>query len=232
MTQRTSTTRHAARPRTWRRWAMGCAIALLGAVLALGALLRRAPEFYEAEIARPSAEQREASDRCLANMSATASQAQRPGGWRAEFTEVELNGWLAYDLPMNHPELTKAGATAPRIDLDHGVGRIAFEYDGLVKTYISVEFDAEARDENTLAVRFRSLHGGALPLPMGLLIEPISAIAAQLGQALQWTEEEGLPVALLTLTPPDDGNSQLELRHVEITEGRIVLEGATTRWRR
>jgi len=227
MAHRIAQSRRVVRTAIWQRVAIAFVVGLVSLLLVLGILLRRAPEFYRQEVARSAEEQRAASDQCLANMSATASQAQRAGRWRAEFTEAELNGWLAYDLPNNHPELAEGPVAAPRIDLADGVGQIAFEYRGLIKTYVLVEFDAEARDESTLAIRFRKLRGGALPMPMGALVEPLSSFASQLGQSVQWTEEEGLPVALVTFVPIDEGDPRVELRNVAILADRIVLEGET-----
>jgi hypothetical protein len=211
----------------WQKVLIGGALAMIAMVLLLRMLLRRAPDFYREELAQSAAGQQAASDACLANMTATVSQAQRPGDWRAEFSEDELNGWLAYDLPNNHPELADETVGSPRVDFEAQQGQIAFEYRGVLTTYVNVSFDAEVRDQNTVAIRFIRLRGGAVPLPLGAIIEPLTAIASQLGQSVQWTEEDGYPVALLTLVPPDGDAPAIELVRVSIEQDRIVLEGST-----
>lgn len=211
----------------WQKLLIGGALAMIAMVLLLRMLLRQAPDFYREELALSVAGQQAASDACLANMTATVSQAQRPGDWRAEFSEDELNGWLAFDLPNNHPELADETVGAPRVDFEEQRGQIVFEYRGLVTTYVNVAFDAEVRDENTLAVRFLQLRGGAVPLPLGSIIEPLTTIASQLDQSVQWTEEDGYPVALLTMVPSDADAPAIELMHVSIEKDRIVLEGRT-----
>ncbi|MDZ4783569.1 MAG: hypothetical protein SGJ19_25255 [Planctomycetia bacterium] len=211
----------------WQKLLIGSALALIAVAFLLRMLLRQAPEFYREELALSAAGQQAASDACLANITATVSQARRAGDWRAEFTEDELNGWLAYDLPNNHPELADEAVGAPRVDFEENRGQIAFEYRGLVTTYVNVAFDAEVRDQNTLAIRFLQLRGGAVPLPLGSIIEPMTSIAGQLGQPVQWTEEDGYPVALLTFVPSDAEKSEIELVQVSIEQDRIVLEGNT-----
>ncbi len=215
------------RPPLWRRLVIGVALMLVASIALMLFLLRQAPAFYRAELARAREGQQAASDQCLANLSATASQAQRPGVWRAEFTAQELNGWLAHDLPRNHPELLSEAGSSPRVALEDHRGKIAFEHRGFLTTYVSLEFDVEVRDERTFAIRFLALKGGAMPLPLGAVVEPLTSVAAQLDQPVQWTEEDGLPVALVTLTNWEAENVQIVLREVRIEAERLVLVGET-----
>lgn len=213
----------------WRRVVIGGVMAFAATVSVVLILLRQAPAFYRAELSQSTAAQQSASDQCLANITATASQAQRPGVWRAEFTDEEINGWLAHDLPNNHPDLLRAAATAPRVALEEGLGRIAFEYQGVVKTYVSLEFDVEVRDERSFALRILALKGGALPLPLSAVVEPLTQVADALGQPVQWTEEEGVPVALVTMARWETEGVHVSLREVSIKDDRIVLVGESQR---
>jgi hypothetical protein len=211
----------------WMIWGTAAGVVLL-AFLAGGAMqLRRAPDFYEQALAEPVEEQQQASDQCLANVTATVSQAQRPGMWRTEFTAEELNGWLAFDLPRNHPELLGESAHSPRVSLEEKLGRVAFEYRGLISTVVSMEFDAEVRDGRTLAIRLLGLHGGAVPLPLGTVIEEITAAASQLEHEVRWTEEDGHPVALVTMPEWEEDGREISLVEVRLEPARLVLLGET-----
>ena len=64
-------------------------------------------------------------------------------------------------------------------------------------------------------------------LPLGAVVEPLTSVAAQLDQPVQWTEEDGLPVALVTLTNWEAENVQIVLREVRIEAERLVLVGET-----
>lgn len=216
-----------AKPPTWRRIASVVALALAMIVGFVIYQFHRAPDFYRQEVARPSAEQQAASDQFLSNVTATVSQAQRRGAWSTEISEEELNGWLAFDLPRNHPDLLGESAHAPRVELDQDRGRVAFEYRGFMNTVVCLEFDAEVRDAHTVAIRLHSLTGGAVPLPLGTVIEEITNAAEQFDQQIQWTEEEGRPVALVTLPEWEEDGKTLNLVDVRLEDGRFLLIGET-----
>lgn len=216
-----------ARRRKWQRIA---GIAALAVAMAIGLLvfqLQRVPDFYSAAVAQPVESQQAASDQFLSNVSATVSQAQRPGAWRTEFTEEQVNGWLAFDLPRNHPELLGESNHAPRVELAEGLGRVAFEYRGVVNTVVCLELSAEIRDPRTVAVRFQSLSGGAVPLPLGAVVEKITDAAAQLEHEVRWAEEEGQPVALIALPDLEENGQEITLVDVRIEPGRLTLIGET-----
>lgn len=216
-----------ARPRVWRRIA---GIAALAVAMAIGVFtyqLHRVPDFYRQAVAQPIEAQQAASDEFLSNMSATVSQAQRPGAWRTEFSEAQINGWLAFDLPRNHPDLLGETNHAPRVELDDGVGRVAFEYRGLVNTVVCLELSAEVRDARTIAIRLQSLSGGAVPLPLGTVVEEATAAAAQLEHEVRWTEEQGRPVALITVPDLEENGQEITLIDVQIEPGRLALRGET-----
>lgn len=216
-----------AKPATWRRVASAVALALAMIAGVVIYQFRRAPDFYRQEVARPAAEQQAASDQFLTNVSATVSQAQRRGAWSTEISEEEVNGWLAFDLPRNHPDLLGDSVHSPRVELEQNRGRLAFEYRGMLNTVVCLEFDAEVRDKHTVAIRLHSLTGGAMPLPLGAVIEEVTNAAEQFDQQIQWTEEEGCPVALITLPEWEDDGKTLSLLDVRLEAGRFLIIGET-----
>ena len=40
---------------------------------------------------------------------------RRMGGWEAHFTDQQVNGWLAVDVPKNHPDLLPPEISHPRV---------------------------------------------------------------------------------------------------------------------
>lgn len=211
----------------WQRIAGIAAMVIAMLVGLLIYQLHRAPDFYRQAVEQPAASQQVASDEFLSNVTATVSQAQRPGAWRTEFTEEQVNGWLAFDLPRNHPELLGESNHAPRVELDENIGRVAFEYRGLVNTVVCLELSAEVRDPRTVAIRLQSLSGGAVPLPLGSVVEEVSAAAAQLNHEVHWTEEDGRPVALVTIPDLEENGQEITLVDVRLQPDRLVLVGET-----
>jgi hypothetical protein len=215
------------RPSLGRRIAGIAAVAVAATLWLVVYLLHRSPDFYEQELARPVEAQQAASDEFLTNVTATVSQAQRPGAWRTEFTEDQINGWLAFDLPRNHPDLLGETSHAPRVELDENIGRVAFEYRGIVNTIVCLELSAEVRDPRTVAIRLQSLSGGAVPLPLGAVVDEVTTTAAQLEHEVRWIEEKGRPVALITVPALEENGQEISLAEVRLEPGRIVLLGET-----
>ncbi len=66
----------------WKVWGTALGVVLLAFLAGGRCNCLGRPEFYQQALAEPVEEQQQASDQCLANVTATVSQAQRPGVWR------------------------------------------------------------------------------------------------------------------------------------------------------
>ena len=77
---------------------------LLGAGLYL---LKRAaqkePEFYQQALRAEPAQQEVAGDELEQEVLELHNEVRQPGVWEAVFTEEQINGWLAADLPEKFP---------------------------------------------------------------------------------------------------------------------------------
>jgi hypothetical protein len=76
------------------------------------------------------------------------------------------------------------------------------------------------------AVRLRAAWFGGLPLPMSRVVEEISASAAKLEIPIRWTETDGDPVLLASVTDAlstDEERRQLE--RLELRDGELLLAG-------
>jgi hypothetical protein len=113
------------------------------------------------------------------------------------------------------------------VELGENIGRVAFEYRGFVNTVVCLVLSAEVRDPRTVAIRLQSLSGGAVPLPLGAVVDEVSATAAQLEHEVRWTEEQGRPVALITVPAIEEDGREITLAEVRLEPGRIVLLGET-----
>jgi hypothetical protein len=54
------------------------------------------------------------------------------------------------------------------------------------------------------------------------MVELLTPIASQLDQPVQWTEEDGYPVALLTIVPADADGPTIELLHVSTSRPMVL----------
>lgn len=205
------------------------AVAILVAVFAylLHCATHGEPEFYRQAIALSAEEQRGASDAFVAKALALASDIQTKHRWRVSFSNQEINGWLAVDVPTNLPGAIPPEVVQPRIQIRPGEATIAChlqneEFDAVV----SVKLDVFVTTPNEVAIRFRGATLGTLPVPINKLLEPIGEAAAQLDLPLVWRQEEGDPVAVIFL---ESGGSEeprgLQLEAIELGDGELLIAG-------
>lgn len=191
------------------------ALAMLGVLLAAALLAwwaaRQAfhqPEAYRRALdMAPEAAQRE-SDEFLRRAARWQRARRRPGQWELRFTPDQLNGWLAVDLPRNHPESLPPQLRNPRAALNEGtITLFAQTQWARREVVVSVEVEPFLLSSTLLGLRLRGLRAGRLPLPQRELIDQVSRAAAEAGLGLQWRTSDGDPVAIIPI-----GN-----------EGRVIL---------
>jgi len=209
---------------------------LLIITLAIGLLLgggvwlayraaRHIPEFYADTLDQQPDSARQASHQMRKRVTALASDTSRSGEWSETFTADQINGWLAVDLIEKHPDTLPEGVHDPRVSITADEARIGCQFDepwaGVV---YSIAIEPYIAEPNVVAVRFRSARAGALPMPLGRVIEEISAGAAERGVRLEWQQIDGDPVLLLPLAE-DDGRYVLEA--IDLADGAIRFSGQT-----
>jgi hypothetical protein len=208
--------------------AAGLLLTLAGLASVAAWAWRYEPAFYRAAIVVDDDEQREASDEMLSQAAALASAAQKQDQWSASFTDDQINGWLAVDLPENYPALLPAEISQPRIHLGLGRATIACRYnEGNTATVVSIELEAYMADPSTLALRICDMRAGAIPLPLGTILEGLSQVATSAEWPLRWTKAKGQPVALIPLSALGGDKAGFELESLELRDGAIYLAGRT-----
>lgn len=192
---------------------------------------QQVPEFYAEALAAPPQVQAEAGQELERKALALNSQVRRPGRWEARFTQDQINGWLAVDLPRKFPGSLPSGAADPRVAVTDDELQLAVRFQkGNVNTVFSAAGEAYLTDQpNELAVRIVSVRAGALPVPLARFLDEIAVRAARSGLPLKWTESEGDPVALvkLPLEGPEFRGKRLVLEELRLEEGVIVVAGRT-----
>ena len=159
------------------------------------------------------------------------NEALRGGRWQAVFTDEQLNGWLAADLPEKFPYLLPRGVAEPRIVIEKNEAHIACRYDnGQISTVISFALAINLTDEpNTLAVQVSKLRAGVLPVPLRQFLDPITTAAQNSQVPLRWSQADGDPVALVTI-PAKRGDYAVEEIHIdsiELRDGELRLAGTS-----
>jgi hypothetical protein len=220
--------------RVWRAMLVLLATFVVGAAILLTAAYRASqavPEFYEAALVSKPVQQKAAADALERQVLHLHNEVRRPGRWEARFSQDQINGWLAADLPAKFPGALPRGVSDPRVNIQPEKMQLAVRYQqGDVLTVLSLAGDAYLTDRpNEIAVRIERVRAGAVPVPLGQFLEKIAERATDAGLPLRWTEEDGDPVAIvaLPLHRREFRGRNLQVDKLEIGEGEIVVSGQT-----
>jgi hypothetical protein len=221
-----------------RRLLRVAAIAAFAAALILALLTwgvhratQHVPDFYQQALVNEPEQQEAAGDQLERHVLQLHNEARRAGQWQAVFTDEHINGWLAVDLPEKFPGILPKTLQDPRVAVTPEAVRIAFRYeDGQFSTVVSLEVEAHLTDEpNVLALRIRKARAGLLPVPLKKVLDAIQTAAREADLMLHWAQQEGDPVALVTLPTEhkEYRRRALSLKAVELRRGEIVVAGRT-----
>jgi hypothetical protein len=215
-------------------WLFGCPLVLAAFVL-LGLYLaaRHEPAFYRAAMATPRPALEKGSDRTLRKAAALQSALARPGRWEIRITAEEINGWLAVDLPKNHPKALPPDLADPRVAIDPNQITLACRYKHSgIDSVLSLAVQPYVSEPNAVALRIVGLRAGAVPLPLERVIDGLSQAARDMRFRLEWRRSGADPVAMLSLPAEDDDGQVVRIDTVRLGEGEIYIAGTTQRRRR
>ena len=158
---------------------------------------QQVPEFYVQALAAPRETQAAAGQELEKQALSLNSQVRRPGRWEARFTQDQINGWLAVDLPTKFPGSLPGGVSEPRVAVSPDQIQLAVKWQqGSTSAVLSAMGEIYLTAEpNQVAVRILSVKAGVLPVPLARFLDEIANRAASSGLPLEWTEIEGDPVA-------------------------------------
>jgi hypothetical protein len=222
-----------ARKIPWRRLLLIAGIVLLAIVgLTLWSLYRAAryvePWYQQAIAAQPSQQQAHGQkmERRLLDL---RNDVRQPGRFEAVFTDEEINGWLAVDLPRKFPRTLPSEVREPRVAIHPDQVQLAFQVESdSIAVVMHLALDVQLTDQpNVLAVRLHKAKAGMLPLPLDEWLEDIDTAAHGAGIPMRWTQQDGDPVALITIPVqhPEYEAQQIHLDTIELREGTIYLAG-------
>jgi len=211
------------------------ALTVAGVAVFLTAAYRatqQVPEFYQAALANEKPqEQKAAADELEREVLNLHKEVRKPGRWVARFSQDQINGWLAADLPVKFPGVLPRGVSQPRVAIEANKMQMAVKFkQGDVETVLSLAGDAYLTDRpNEVAIHIQHVRAGLVPVPLAKFMDNIAEEATDAGLPLRWSEEEGDPVAIVTL-PLDRKEfrgKQLRVEELQINKGEIIVSGRT-----
>ncbi|MCS6976579.1 MAG: hypothetical protein NZM31_06160 [Gemmatales bacterium] len=156
------------------------------------------------------------------------NEIQNEDDWEAEFTEQQINSWLAEDfVESNLARQLPEQISEPRVALRPGKLFLAFRYGGPdFNTVVSLEGKVwiAPREPNTLALEIESFKAGAIPLSPRFLQQELTEGARQNNIDVQWYRKDGHPVAVFRLQA-DRRDPGVQLRELELKDGALRVKG-------
>jgi hypothetical protein len=191
----------------------------------------RVPKFYEDAAARMPHDVPAASQQLQKQVIALQERVQRRGDWFAVFSEPQINAWLNHDLAHEFPRVLPPGVESPRVVMEEDRLRVAARYRNKHFDWI-ISFCLQARltdQPNVLAIEVSDLRAGDLRLPIANFRHHISNAAAKGQLEVRWSEEDGDPIALVTI--PSDHQRYVSkpviIERLDVLDGELQLSGHT-----
>ncbi len=211
---------------------------LFGFLLVAGAICygvwqatQQVPEFYEVALHKEPGQQQKAGDTLEQQVLTLRNEARESGRWEARFTDEQINGWLATDLPGKFPHALPKGVSEPRVAIEPAAAKVACKYESTkVSTVFSMGIDISLTDEpNVIAVRVRQARAGLMPISLKQILSHATQYANRSEIPLRWTEDEGDVVALVTVPAERKEfiHGRIRIETIELREGELYLAGRT-----
>jgi len=228
---------------------------LAGAAAAVVLLYRASqevPDFYrEASALNPESIDAK-SDEMIDRATGLHNSVVTEGRWRSEFNADVINAWLTVDLPKNHEQSLPAGMSDPRVgirqdELTVGCKITRGAFHGIVWIDLGISMVAPERSEANdkpagegkiaatarpaqIAVRIHKARLGSIPWPLDNIIRSISDAARLNEIQVDWEQDHGDPVALITMPTKMLRHGQhVRLDTIHLEPGKIVVAGTTER---
>jgi hypothetical protein len=209
--------------------ASGIAVLVVASLLAVYRASQQVPEFYRLAIHCDAQRREAASKEMLRTATALVNNAQKEGVWEAEFTEEQINGWLAVDLVENHGQALPPEVRDPRVAIHSNGAKIGWRWSGdELSAVFSLDVLLGLAEPNQIALTIRGARAGTVPLPLGQVLDTVTNAARELNLQLTWKKSGGHPVALITIPAPDSEEMKMiVVETIELRQGALYLAGKT-----
>jgi hypothetical protein len=212
-------------------WILAGATGLLFCVgIAAFVVLRTArllPAFYAAALAQPIEEQKAAGQRFEQSALTLHNELHAPGRRSVRFTEDEINGWLAAELPAKFPQALPSGIGDPRVSIQPRTMQLAMRArQGAIESVVLLSAEVFLSSEpNEIAVRLKRAQLGALPLPLAQIRDRFEDLAGNSNVRLRWSEMDGDPVVLIKLVfeLAKPGEASVMLEAIDLGDREIAI---------
>lgn len=214
-----------------RRIVLGIAGLLTVLALIAGAAYwssQQAPPFYVEATAPPAKPEvrREQAKAFEERTVELAEQVRAADAWRHEFSQDQINAWLAEELSQRFGHQIPRGVSDPRVRLGEGAIDVGFRAEDprtKLQTIVSVRIVPLAVSTNQVTVAISSLRAGLMPIPADRVLKDGVQRLEAAGWKIVRSTRDGADVLEIDLTDALPAGATLESLRVE--SGRLDVEG-------
>lgn len=205
------------------------ALVALGLGLAYWSVTQ-APSFYVEELQRPvepEVQKAQAKEFVQATMQ-LVDEIRYDDEWSEQFSQEQINSWLAEELPKKYAKWIPKGTSDPRIRLDAEAVEIAFRCEHpRFQGVISARLKPFVSGPNELAIKVLSVSLGLVPLPIDQVLDQIGGnlqkTVTDAGGRMEWRQMEGSDVLVIHL---NDQADKPVLQAVRLAKGTLEISGS------
>jgi len=187
---------------------------------------RQVPEFYEEVLKEEPLpeERREEARNFIRQTDVLAERVKSNDEWQIDFTDRQINGWLAEELPKRFADLMPSGVTQPRVKADEGVLLLGFRYEGEgFEGVVSFRLRPRIVAANEIEVEVESFRAGLLPMPIETIVQEIVKRISQDDWQIERLARDGREFVVVRYVRPRRRDPQLE--SITLKDGTIHITG-------
>lgn len=217
---------------SWKKLLATVTGLLIAAAAGAGGLwwsLFQSPDFYRTVLeqerrADPVARKAEAK-RFVHRTMKLVDDIRHSDAWSQDFTEDEINAWLAEELQRKFGDWLPPGVSEPRVHIESDAIHVGFQYEepGQWSGVVSLRVLPWINEPNQLALQFESIRAGLVPVPVEQIVEGTTEHARASGWQVEWQQHDGYDVALIRLATEKEPSAELD--GVELRDGSLHVHG-------
>jgi hypothetical protein len=227
------------KPSIWRKWRRRLMVMMLvllvvvaGGLYSTYQATQTAPDFYKTVVAKPVAQTNAPPVREVAEeqIEKVETAAKAKSNWKFEFTQDQINEFLAKDLPEQAPNLLPKNIKDPRIKIEPGKALLGCQYDSEnFKAVLWIETEAAVADDGkSIRLIPKSAGAGMLPMPLSRLFERLKGLRGKTGAVVIEFNSEPPESITLRLRPealaPEQADYHID--SIRLEAEKLSLEGS------
>jgi len=167
------------------------------------------------------------SQEMLQRVTTLRNDVRRGGEWHAAFSDDEINGWLAIDLPENHAKRLPQEVSKPRVLIDGEAITLFVQVNaGGVKSVVSLKVQPTIEQPGVITLRILGLRAGTLPFSISGWKSDFERLARENNATLVWEEDSEETTIHFTLpTDPDKFGQVVRVTEIALREGEVYVGG-------